>query len=137
MTVRAANIALLDLCGYHRPWLANHKEGHVSTFGRAITVIKLKRDDVAFTAVNARMRTQIRTQKTPILGSAAPTAINLTSDVLGPIAQVMRSAICRMTRAAVGLPCAQRLTSKCERRDGLKDVAPNAQPQRFAGLCDF
>lgn len=30
-------------------------------FGHAVTVIELQRDDVALTAVNARMRTQIST----------------------------------------------------------------------------
>jgi hypothetical protein len=134
MTVRAANVALLDLGRHNGPWLTNYKQRDVLTFGRAVTVIELQRHDVALATVNAWVPTQVRTQKTPILRSAAASPVNLAGDVLGPIAEVMRSAIRRMTRAAVGLSCAERLTSKSKRRDGLEEPAPNAEAKRFVGL---
>ena len=134
MTVRAAYLAFLDLCRHHRPRLTNYKQCDVLTFGRAVTVIELQSDDVALTTVNARMRTQVRAEKTPVLRSAAASSVNLACDVLGPISQVMRPAVRRMTRAAVGLSCAERLTSKSERRDGLEEVAPDAEAKRFVGL---
>ena len=85
MTVRASNIAFFDLRGHYRPWFANHEQPDVLTFGHAVTVIELQRDDVAFTAINAGMRTQVSTQKTPVFRSAAASAINFAGDVLGAI----------------------------------------------------
>jgi hypothetical protein len=72
----------------------------------------------------------------PVLRSAAASSVSLAGDVLKPIAEIMRSAICRMTRAAVGLSAAERLTSKSERRQRLEDVAPNAAAKRFDGLSE-
>jgi hypothetical protein len=59
MTVRAADFAFLDLCRHHRPGLTNDQQRDVLTFGRAITVIELQRDDVALAAINTWMRAQV------------------------------------------------------------------------------
>src|ERR1700694_6358500 len=109
MTVRAAYFAFLDLCRHYRPRLTDHEQRNVLTFGRAVAVIELQGDDVALTAINTWMRAQVGTYKTPVLRSAAASSVNLAGDVLLPIAEAMRSAIRRMTYAAVGLSCAQRL----------------------------
>jgi len=61
MTIRAPYVALLDLCRHDRPRLADHEQPDVLTFRRAVAVIELQREDVAFATVNARMRTQVRT----------------------------------------------------------------------------
>jgi hypothetical protein len=77
MTVRAANVAFLDFGRDGRPRLAYHKQRDVLPFGGGITVIELQRDDVGLSAVNARMRTQVGTQKSSVLFSAAAISVNL------------------------------------------------------------
>jgi hypothetical protein len=52
------------------------------TFGRTIAVIELKRDDVGLAAVNTRMRTQVRTEKAPVLCPAPANSVDLPSDVV-------------------------------------------------------
>jgi hypothetical protein len=47
-------------------------------FGCAVPVIELQRDNVALATVNARVRTQVRAQKSSVLFSAAAIPINLT-----------------------------------------------------------
>ena len=137
MTIRAPYVALLDLRAYDRPRLVNHKYPDILTFGRAIAVVELQRDDVALATGNTWVRTEIRTKKVPVLRSAAANSFNLAGNVFGPIPEVMRSAICRMTRAAVGLSCAERLASKGKRRDGLEKPAPNAEAKRFVGVWNL
>ncbi len=137
MTVRAAYLAFLDLDRHCRLRLSDYQQRNVLTFGSAVTVVELQGDDVALTTVNAWMRTQIRAEKAPVLRSAAASPLNLASDVLGPIAQVMRSAICRMTRAAVGLSCAEGFTSKSKCRERLEEVAPDTKAKRFVGLREL
>ena len=137
MTIRAPHVALLDLRAHDRPSLGNHKYPDILTFGRAIAVVELQRDDVVLATGDTWVRTQIRTKKVPVLRSAAANSFNLAGNVFGPIPEVMRSAICRMTRAAVGLSCAERLASKGKRRDGLEEPAPNAEAKRFVGVWNL
>jgi hypothetical protein len=137
MAVRAADVALRDLHRYDRPRLGNHQQRHVLTFRRAVTVIELERDDVALTAINTRMRSQVRTQQTPVLGSTPASSVDLAGDVLGPISEVMRLPICRMTYAAVGLSRAERLTPKSKCGGWLEKTAPDAVAQKLVGLGDL
>ena len=106
MTVRAADVTFLDLRPHDGPGLADDKQRDILTFCCAVAVIELQRHDVALSTVDARMQTQVRTYEATVLGPAAANAVDLAPDVLGPIAEVMQSSICRMTLAAVGLSCA-------------------------------
>jgi hypothetical protein len=83
------------------------------------------------------VRTQVSTDKAPVLRSTTANPVDLARDVLGPIAEVMRFPICRMTRAAVGLSRAERLTPKGKRSERLEEVAPDAAAKSLVGLGDL
>jgi hypothetical protein len=100
-------------------------------FCRAVAVIELQRHDVPLPTVDARMQTQVRTYEATVLGPAAANAVDLARDVLRPIAEVMRSSICRMTLAAVGLSCPECRASESKCRQRLEKVAPNTTTKRF------
>jgi hypothetical protein len=137
MAVRAADVTFLDLGRHDRPRLAKHQQRNVLTFRRAVPVIELERDDVALTTIDTRMRTQVSTEKTPVLRPPAASSVDLASDVVGPIAEVMRFPICRMTRAAVGLSRAERLTTEGKRGEWLEEVAPDAAAKNLVGFGDL
>src|SRR2546423_10447003 len=132
MTVRAADFAFLDLNRHYGSGPSDHEHRDVLTFGRAVAVIELQGDDVPLPTVHTRMRTQVRPQKPPVLRSAAASPLDLARDVLRPIAEVMRSAICRMTLAAVGLSRAECPISESKCRERLEELAPNTTSNRVA-----
>ena len=131
MTVRAADVAFLDLRRHYGPRLADDKQRDVLTFGRAVAVIELQRHDVPLATVDTGMQTQVRTYKATVLGSAAANPVDLARDVLRPIAEVVRSSICRMTFAAVGLSCAECRASESKCRQRFEEVAPYTTAKRF------
>jgi hypothetical protein len=118
MTIRAANIALLDFYRHNRPRLPNHQQANVLTFGRAVTAIELQGDDVGLSTIDTRMRTQVCAEKTPVLRSAAANSVNLACDVFGPGPEVMGLPISRMTCAAMGLSVASAVLRKANAESG-------------------
>ncbi|HTD64165.1 MAG TPA: hypothetical protein VK732_05455 [Verrucomicrobiae bacterium] len=139
MTVSAPHVALGDLRRDNRPGLSDHEKCDILTLGRAIAVVELQRDNVRLATIDARMRSQVVSQETPIVTPTGTGAIDLASDVVGAIPKVMRAPICGVAGSAVRLPRSSALASEGECRSWLQDTAPNAAPHRLVrdfDCCD-
>src|SRR5437879_1031805 len=87
-------------------------------------MVELQCDDVRLAAIDARVRPQVIPQKAPILVSTSPNAVDLTGDVGGAIANVVRTPIGGVARSTMGLPRAECLVPEGKLPDRLFDATP-------------
>src|SRR6266498_2649423 len=101
MTVCTANITLRDLGGDHTPGPCQEEYSDLPALTRGIAVVELQRDYVGLPAVDTRVGSQVVAYALSILDPTTTNALDLASDVLGTISQVMLATVGGMTRTAM------------------------------------
>jgi hypothetical protein len=94
------------------------EEGDGLEFVDPVSVIEIQSQRVTLATVDARMRAPILLDKTSILVSAPSNPVDLASDVLGAISQVVVSAVSGVTRSAMALACFEPLVWKANAETG-------------------
>ena len=119
MAVGTAHVAFRDLRKGACPRLVHREDYDVVRFRLRVTMVKVEHHDVRFPAVDARVRSKVRSDSWSILFPVAFDARDFLSDVGLTIAKVVRSSINRVACAAACLARSTGLVVKGEFVDRL------------------
>jgi hypothetical protein len=123
MTVRATNIAFLDLEKYSTPRFVHRKDDDVVLLESRIAMVEVQNDDVALAAVNAWMGPEICADQSAVLLAVAANPRNFLPDIGVPVSQVMLTSVLCVTSTASPLSRPFRLVLEGERLNRFESSA--------------
>lgn len=120
MTVGAADVAFLDLDEHSTPRFVHGEDDDVVLLKTRIAMVEVQNDDVALSAVDARVSSKVLTDQWPVLGAIPIDPCDFLLDVRVAIADVVLASVLGVACATPALASASRLVVERERVNWFK-----------------